>query len=244
LAAPTFAALINNPKKKVKNLSLIMNAVLAVAVAVLFYLHFSKPSDDAPKSTVDMAAVDSVSSRLRIAYIDIDTVLANYGFILEKNEEMKKKQTDAGKKVEGRARTLEAQFGSMMQELQTKAQQFEKDAEGMSELVRNTKMKELQDMEMNLRQFQAKADEEVSDLEENLSNALVEENLEYTKHVRDEIDAYLKEYNADGRFTYVLSSGTGMNILQADPALNITQDVLNGLNARYEAKKAAEADKK
>jgi outer membrane protein len=181
---------------------------------------------------------------LRIAYIDIDTVLANYGFILEKNEEMKKKQTDAGKKVEGRARTLEAQFGSMMQELQTKAQQFEKDAEGMSELVRNTKMKELQDMEMNLRQFQAKADEEVSDLEENLSNALVEENLEYTKHVRDEIDAYLKEYNADGRFTYVLSSGTGMNILQADPALNITQDVLNGLNARYEAKNAAEADKK
>lgn len=221
-----------------------MNAVLAVAVAVLFYLHFSRPTDNTPKSTVDMAAVDSISSKLRIAYIDIDTVLANYGFILEKNEEMKKKQADAGKKVESRARTLESQFGSMMQELQSKAQQFEKDAEGMSELVRNTKMKELQDMEMNLRQFQAKADEEVSDLEEGLSDALVEENLKYTKHVRDEIDAYLKEYNADGRFTYVLSSGTGMNILQADPALNITQDVLNGLNARYEAKKAAEADKK
>lgn len=227
-----------------KNINIVIQSVLAVAIAVLFYFQFNSKKESTPASTIDMAAVDSVSSRLRIAYIDIDTVLAQYTFIKEKNEELSGKQAEAEKKVTNRAKILEAQFGSMMQEFQTKAQQFEKDAQGMSELVRNTRMKELQDMEMNLRQFQVKADEEVSELEEKLSGALVEENLAHTKFVRNEIDEFLKEYNADGRFTYVLSSGTGMNILQADPALNITTDVVNGLNARHELKKAAESKKK
>ena len=54
-----------------KNISLILNGVLLVAVAILYYLHFSS-SPDSP------AASSGAAADLKVAYINSDSVLEHY----------------------------------------------------------------------------------------------------------------------------------------------------------------------
>ena len=57
-----------------KSLPLVLNAILAVAVAVLFYFQFADKQPEGRKNTVDAAVIDSVSSKLRIAYVNTDSL--------------------------------------------------------------------------------------------------------------------------------------------------------------------------
>jgi Skp family chaperone for outer membrane proteins len=67
--------------------------------------------------------------------------------------------------------------------------------------------------------------------------------LKGTKQVQDNIKAFLKEYNKDYGFTYVLAySSEAGGILLGDPALDVTKDVVAGLNDIYEAEQAAKAE--
>lgn len=224
-----------------KNASLIINALLAVAVGVLFYLHFSsaKPATNSP--IVNMAAVDSVSSFMRIAYVNTDTLWEQYEKIDVLQKELEAERDKSEKRILSRTKTLEAQFKEMMTALQKKAQDFESSAKGMSELIYNTKMRELQELEQNARQFEAQASEEVAQLQQTLTSQLLEKEAAGTQEINNRLKAYIKEYNQDKGFTYVLAySSEAGGILLGDPALDITADVVVGLNAEYRAELAAQ----
>ncbi len=229
-----------------KNLSLILNALLAVAVAVLYYFHFSSGNQgSAPTSTVNMAAVDSVSSFMRIAYVNTDTLWEQYEMIKVLQDDLEAERTKSENRIKSRTSTLEAQFKEMMTALQKKAQDFEGSSKGMSELIYNTKMRELQEMEQNARQFEAQAGEEVAQLQQTLTNELLEKEANGTKDINDRLKAYIKQYNQDKGFTYVLAySSEAGGILLGDPALDITADIVAGLNAEYAAEKAAKEKSK
>jgi hypothetical protein len=66
-----------------KALPLVMNAILAVAVAVLFYFQFANKQPESRKNTVDSSVIDSVSSNLKIAYVNQDSLWDNYKLIEE-----------------------------------------------------------------------------------------------------------------------------------------------------------------
>lgn len=220
---------------------MIVNAALAIAVAVLFYFQFAKGGDSAAvPSTVNMAAVDSVSSMMRIAYVNTDTLWEKYERIKDLQAELESERSKSENRIKGRTRTLESQFKEMMTALQKKAQDFEGSAKGMSELIYNTKMRELQELEQNARQFEAQAGEEVAELQQTLTSELLEKEAKGTKEINDLLKAYIKGYNKDKGFTYVLAySSEAGGILLGDPALDITADILAGLNAEYAAEKAA-----
>ncbi len=229
-----------------KNTSLIINGVLAVAVAVLYYLHFSTPQkNSSAPSKVNMAAVDSISSNLRIAYVNTDTLWRQFGLIDELQAELEEDRAKSEKRITSRTKSLEAEFTEMMTSLQKKAETFEKDAQGMSELIYNTRMRELQELEQNARVFEMQAREEVAELQESLTDKLLEKEAKGTQDINDRLKAYIKEYNKEQGFTYVLAySSQAGGILLGDPALDITADIVAGLNAEYEAEKAAKAKKK
>jgi len=228
-----------------KNLSLIINAVLAVAVAVLFYLHFSGSGKQERKNTVDLAVVDSVSSRLKIAYINTDSLWSQYKLIDELQAELEAEKAKAERKVEQRSAILEKQLEQMAMELQAKAEDFESKGRSMNETLRNMKMQELQEMQNNAQMFSMQAEQEVGELRQSLANALLEKEAEGTRKVNQNIKDFLKSYNADYGFTYVLAySSEAGGILLADPALDVTRDVVAALNADYEEELAAKAAKK
>ena len=68
------------------------------------------------------------------------------------------------------------------------------------------------------------------------SQALIAEfeKLSITKsgEVTQSITDYIQEYNSDKKFDFILTK-MGGNMLYANEALNITNEVVEGLNAKY-----------
>ena len=70
---------------------------------------------------------------------------------------------------------------------------------------------------------------------QNAGAALMKKTDEFTKQLQSKLDAYLLKYNAGKHFDYVLQYQKGGMVLLANPALNITDDVINGLEAEDKA---------
>ena len=223
-----------------KNLSLIINAILAVAIAVLFYFQFSDKQPEARKNTVDSSVIDSVSSKLKIAYVNQDSLWDNYKLIEDLQAELEVERTKSERKVEQRSALLEKQLEQMARELQTKAAAFEQSAQGMNEVLRNNKMQELQSLQQNAQTFSMEAEQEVGQLQQSLQSKLLDKELAGTTKVSNNIKAFLKDYNKDYGFNFVLAfSDQAGGILLGDPALDVTADVIVGLNAIYDEEQAA-----
>jgi len=226
-----------------KNLSLVLNAILAIAVAVLYYFQFAAPKEEARKNTVDAAAVDSISTNLKIAYVNTDSLWDEYKLINDIQAELETERAKAERKVEQRTALLEKQLEQMAMELQTKMADFESKGRTMNETLRNMKMQELQSLQQNAQSFSLEADQEIAGLQQQLQNQLLDKELKGTKKVQDNIKAYLKQYNEDYDFTYVLAySSEAGGILLGNPALDITTDVVAGLNEIYDAEQASKAE--
>ena len=72
---------------------------------------------------------------------------------------------------------------------------------------------------------------------------LDEEQQVMTNQVIYSIMNYIKEYNSNLRYKMILSTTGSGPVLDADPALNITSEILDGLNQRYVAEKNGNAKK-
>jgi outer membrane protein len=82
---------------------------------------------------------------------------------------------------------------------------------------------------------------DLQELQARLENELASETAKFNEALRDSLQNFLKSYNEDKKFDLILSKA-GDNILMGNKKLDITQDVINGLNKRYKptAKPAAE----
>ena len=70
-------------------------------------------------------------------------------------------------------------------------------------------------------------------LQEKLTSELQAENQKISLQLRDSINSFLKIYNKDKGYSLIISNTGFDNLLYADPAFNITQEIVDGLNARY-----------
>ena len=84
-----------------------------------------------------------------------------------------------------------------------------------------------------------KQDQELQLLDKKLTQELMIEQQKMNKQLRDTVAAFFKVYNADKRFKLILSNADYDNVLFADEALNITNDVIEQLNLRYAAQQKA-----
>lgn len=209
-----------------KNLSLILNGVLAVAVGILFYQvnslkHAVNPSDATEEST-DVAIKPTITASstnlgdAKIAYINTDSLNENYDYI-----------ADFTKVLRGKKATLEAQMESMTMKFQKEYQEFQQSAQAgiapQAELQKAQQSLERQQQELANKELQM----------QNLGLELEEKNMELNKNVKD----FLKRFNA-GKFDYILSYSDMMpTILLTNEKLDITKEVLQGLNDEYKAKK-------
>ena len=78
-----------------------------------------------------------------------------------------------------------------------------------------------------------KMEQDLQELSNKLQAGLVEESNKNNLLFRDSINAFLKEYNKSRGYNLIFSN-TGLdNLLYADDAYNITDEIVDGLNARY-----------
>jgi outer membrane protein len=200
-----------------KNLSLILNAVLAIAVIVLFVKVFSNnPKSPSEKSFFKNDSLNA--GLLPIAYINVDSLLLNYQFAKEANESLIKKQEDSRLSINTKARQLQTEMGEFQRKLEANAFLSRERAEQeQSRLL--------------------KRQEDLRELDGQLSQQLMQVQQKMSEQLRDTINSFLKEYNKDQKYQLILSNTSSDNILYATEGLDITPEITDLLNKRYAAKK-------
>ena len=153
-------------------------------------------------------------SEMKIAYVEIDTLLAKYNYCIDLNEAMVKKSENVRLTLNQKASELEKQ----KQEFQTKYQ-------NNAYLSQERAQQEYNRI--------AKLEQDLQNLSNKLQSELMSENEKNSLQLRDSINAFLKEYNKTKGYSMIISNTGFDNLLYADSVYNITREILDGLNARY-----------
>lgn len=209
-----------------KNISVIINVVLAIAVAVLYYLHFSCAAScsgsentevvtEIDAETEAVVPLDEISTTSNVGYINIDSLQDKYKLYEVLIQKLKAKQTK-----------YEAEISTKMVAFEKKVKDFQQKAQTMSQFEGQTKQQELAEEEQKLYKlrddFTIKFQEEEAKL-----------NDEFQKTVQD----YIKKHNEKTNFDIIIgASQMGNIVLDFKPGIDITQHVVNGLNAEYKEK--------
>lgn len=200
-----------------KNLSLILNSILLVLVAILFVLHFTgRKSGPSANENAEINLPAEISSH-GIAFVDIDSVILNFDMYFDKRADLIEKQ----KKAET--------------ELNTKGQAYERGARDFQDKVSKGLVTRATAAEME--QSLLLQQQSLIDLRDNLSMELMEEEQVMNRQILEYIITYLESIKEELNFQYILGKNFGGQILYSDDNLDITDMVLTGLNARYKAEK-------
>jgi outer membrane protein len=196
-----------------KRLSLVINIVLVLAVAGLYVLYFVSGKQSGSGSSRDTTAVFNPGD-LKIAYIKIDTLISHYA----KADVLTKQLTDKEAK-------FQSELNMKLQAHQNKVSDFQnKVQKGL--LLRS----EAEQMQQQL----IMAEQDLQKLNNDLSQQLGEEQAVMTRQIYEDIVQFLAEYNQDYNYTYIFAETYPGNLLFAHKGLDITADVIEKINAKYE----------
>lgn len=195
-----------------KSPQLIINIAFGLAVIVLYYLHFTKGQNN--KREIIAPQIDLKSSK--IVYINTDSLWENYEFVKEIKKTLAAQRTQA-----------ESEFAQKYQALANEEQNFREIAQRLSEEEGIKQQQELLQKEQKLGEFREQ-------MQERLMKGEQDKNEEITKNITE----YLKKAYVSTPYTYILGYTTGGGILFANQNLDITTEVVKGLNANYNAIKS------
>lgn len=199
-----------------KNTNLIINGVLAAAVIALFVLNFTDGDKAATEGGSKPAqATMSQSGDLKIAYFNVDSVLANWDMYFQIQQELAAKQT-----------SLESEFGSQQQAFMSRVEDAQyKIQRG---LVTRAESEQLQ---VQL----GEEEQRLVALQNQFGMQMQEESAVKNRQMIDKIEQYLEKFNDAYGYTYIFSYSFGGNLLYGDDAFNITDLVIEGINVEYTA---------
>jgi outer membrane protein len=194
----------------------ITTGILLIAVGVLYYLFFtsdvkkkSEPSDKNQKNQV------KVDKPIRLAYIDLDTIEEKYLYFKQKNNEL-----------ESEKKKIEAEVESSVKRLEQDRENFLKKGQSITQ----------NEAEQFQQQFQTRY-QQLTERRESLFNTHMENQKKAFDQIQAKINSYLEEYNKKEQYQFIFSVGAGnLTVYYKDSALNITKEVLEGLNAAYQKK--------
>ncbi len=189
-----------------KSALLVINFILLCLVGYLYYLHFSngkKPIEP----NVQVTTSPNLKDGSKVAYIDLDSLQNNYSYYKKLKTNFERRQSAANDEIAG-----------MQKKYQSRAMQLQQKGRTMTQPEQESAMQEINKMQQDL---QAR--------KQAIDNDLYNYNSKMKEDILTRIQNYLKDYNKDGRYAYIFSYEPGF-MFYKDSTLNITQDVIAGLN--------------
>lgn len=194
--------------------NIVINVVLAAAVVVLFVLQFSGEEKKAPKAQSAMAVEGLVSGDIKMAYFNMDSVMAEWDLYFDYQQEISQRQTELEADFAGRTET----FYQSVQDAQYKIQKG---------LVTRSEAEQLQ-------QSLAAEEQNLMNLQNQYGAQLQEESMVRNRKMIDMIERYVAELSAEQGYTYVFSYNFGGNLIYGSETNNISALVIEGLNEKYQ----------
>ncbi len=157
----------------------------------------------------------------RFAYVEIDTLMTQYQLCKDYNEISNIEGENIQRTLANKQRALEQHLAAVQQKYESNG---------------FTSQEELDRAQASLQKEQ----QQLQELNARLTTSFQEQQIKYTEEMRDSIQKFLKSYNKSKRYDIIFSKA-GDNILLANTAYDITNEVLQGLNKRYKASAEVEA---
>jgi outer membrane protein len=200
-----------------RNIAMVPGLLALLLTGVLFYVIYHKPpavsrSRYQAGSTVNENHV--TGNNFRMAYFDTDSLEAHYQYF-----------KDVLDQVKGRENEMNAELNNMEKGYQKKITEWQKNAKTMTQTENEQAQQEYAQMQQN---YQAR--------KQSLQESLLKHNEDLKADIRKKIEDYLKEYNKEKGYNYIISYEANSFIYVRDTAYNITDDLVAGLNAAYKKK--------
>ncbi|MDR2859926.1 MAG: OmpH family outer membrane protein [Mediterranea sp.] len=196
-----------------KKTNKLVGTITAIVIIFLFAQCSGKHSNQTATESSDRV---SEVSGLKIAYVEIDTLLTQYNFWKDLTEMTTKKEEE-----------IRATLNQKGKELEQDAQDFQRKLENNAFVSRERAEQEQSRI--------IKKQQDLQELQNRLTNELMAETHKNNLQLRDSINSYLKDYNKTRGYSFIISNTGSDNLLYANRNYNITQEIVEGLNARYVA---------
>jgi outer membrane protein len=205
-----------------KNGLVVLNVILLIAVAVLFYLHFSSGKSGAAAEKTsrqkDSIGTDSPNS-CKIAYFEMDSVASNFEKAKEMQNELEKRED----KISGEMNRLQNLY-------QQKFINLQQHGSSMTNAQVEAAKNELGQLDQTIKDTKANMDQDYK-------TYYVQTQQEILSMIRK----FCAEYNKDKKYAIIISNEPGL-VFYKDSTLDITKDLLKGLNEMYKKTKPAKKD--
>lgn len=195
-----------------KNASLVLNVILLIAVAVLFYLHFS-----GQKKTESVKVASSQGSvqngDFKVAYFEMDSLNNSFAMVKDVKAEISREEEKMNNELARLQKTYNDKFT-----------QYQSQAQTMSSVESEKANRDIVQMQQKFSSAKQQMELRLQDL-----------SLRKMQEVKNKVEDYLKEYNKSKGYTYILAYEPGF-MFYRDSTYDITADLLKGLNERYKKK--------
>ncbi|MBF6597076.1 MAG: OmpH family outer membrane protein [Fermentimonas sp.] len=193
----------------------IVSGVLAVAVIILFILHFNSNSNSKEENGKNLSVLLNDSSfTLPIAYVNVDSLLVNYNFAKDLNESLLRKEE-----------STRATLNQRENQINSAAQEFERKLRNNAFLSQERAQQEQERiMKMN---------QEYQQLAERLSQEFLLEQQKLNLQMEDTIKVRIEEFNKTRNFEVIFSNISTSTLIYAKDKYDVTEEVIQFLNNKY-----------
>ena len=195
-------------------------------VALAFVATMGMTSCDKSNPQMDQkanASAKAAAGDMKIAYVEVDSIMSQYKFCKEYSLILQKKGQNIQNTLAQKQQALQAAAANFQQKVQQNAYTREQ-AEGVNASLQ-------------------KQNNDLQILNQRLSAEFQNETDQFNKALRDSIQHYLASYNKDKKYSIIFSK-QGDNLLYADKAYDITNEIVAGLNKAYKGKATDKKDEK
>lgn len=189
------------------------NILSVMAIAATAALSFTSCNNSQPQ--VEAKSESKAPADLKIAYVEVDSIMTQYTFAKEYSALLEKKGQNIQATIAQKGQALQAAAANFQQKVQQNAYTREQ-----AEAIQAGLQKQNNDLQ---------------GLQQRLSNEFASEQNKYNTALHDSIAHYLAAYNKDKKYSIIFSK-SGDNLLYADKAYDITKEVIAGLNKAYKSK--------
>lgn len=194
------------------------HVILFAVVAALSLTACQKSAEEAEETAENTGAE---TTGLKIAYVEMDSLITQYQLYKDYEEELTRKGTNIQSTLAQKQRTLEQHAAAMQKKYESNG---------------FTTRDELERAQNSIQAEQ----QQLQELADRLQTDFAQEQARVNQEARDSIQAFLRSYNKTKKYDYVLVKA-GDNMLIANPKMDITKEVIKGLNKRYKkSRKTAE----
>lgn len=200
-----------------KNISYVVKGMAVVAVTLSFLFFASCKDSNTGTAAVNTAGGASENGGgLPIAYVNVDSLLANYNYAKDVNERLQRKAEDIRVTVNQKQKKFETDAADFQNKVKNNAflsqERYEQEA--------NRMMKQQQDLE-----------ETAARLQNDWGMEQHKENMQ----IADSVRAVVKIYNETAKYEIIFNMRELENIILASPKYDITKEVITLLNSRYKS---------